>query len=83
MNYLFSNDQALIADGLLMNDELNSQTARLAHFKITYYKFTLIRPSFKLAKEELRCNIRNSLFNFNTPSSILDAVNFYTSELEN
>ncbi len=80
---LYLNDQAYIADGLLLADDLLAQSARLAHFKINYYKFTLIRPSFKQTREELRGNIRSSLFNFIHPSFILESVNFYKFELGN
>jgi hypothetical protein len=83
MNYKLHNEQSVIADDLLLSDDFTAQTARLTHFKINYYKFTLIRPSFIQAREILRSNIRDSLFNFVTPSQVLHSVRFYEDPIEN
>lgn len=70
------NDQTHIADGLLMEDDFINQTARISYAKISYYKFTLLRPSFKDIREELRENIRQSLFHFSSPAAVLMEVNY-------
>ncbi|HRA12415.1 MAG TPA: hypothetical protein PKX31_12125, partial [Chitinophagaceae bacterium] len=83
MNQPFYNDQAHIAESFHLVDDFTSQTARLAIFKINSYKLSMIKSSFRETREELRCNLNNSLMNFTAPGIILADLGFFESEFEN
>ncbi len=83
MNYPFYNDQAYIAESFHLAEDFTEQTARLAYFKINSYKLTLIKPSFKKTREELRSNIKSNLFNYTNSGIILADLGFFQSEADN
>lgn len=83
MNQPFYNDQAHIAESFYLIDDFTSQTARLAIFKINSYKLSMIKSSFKETREELRCNLNNTLMNFTDPGIILADLGFFEAEFEN
>lgn len=83
MNHPFYNDQAYIAEGFNLSEDFTDQTARLAYFKINSYKLALIKSAFKKTRDELRSNIKSSLFNYTDPGIILADLGFFQSEADN
>lgn len=83
MNKLYHNDQAYIADQFRFEDEHINQTARLAHFKISSYKLSLVNAAFCMSRHELTGIIKNTLLNYKAPSSILYEMGFFSSEFDN
>jgi len=71
MHYSLVNDQSVLADGLLLEDELISQAARLNYTRVYSYRYTILRPSLRLLREQLREEIRRSLFHFVAPRAIV------------
>ena len=58
MTQPFYNDQAYIAEGFHLDEDFYEQTARLAFFKINSYKLSLLKPSFRQTRNELRQTTR-------------------------
>lgn len=83
MNNLYPNDQAHIAEEFQFIDEHITQTARLALLKINSYKLSLINAAFCMSREELAGIIKNSLFNYTSPETILADLGFYSAEIYN
>ncbi len=83
MNHPFYNDQAYIAEGFHMSDDFTAQTARLAFFKINSYKLSLVKSAFTKSREELKGNIKSSLFNYTDPGIILADLGFFQTEADN
>jgi hypothetical protein len=77
------NDQGYIAESFCLSENFTQQTARLAYFKISSYKLSLIKSSFKKTKEELEGNIKCNLLNYTQPGIILADLGFFGSESEN
>lgn len=83
MNFLHFNDQAFIAESFNMDEDFTFQSARLAYFKISSYKLSMINSGFRTTKQELKSNIDKSLFNFTDPDRILLYTGFFQQESEN
>ncbi|MFT3674908.1 MAG: hypothetical protein QM781_03325 [Chitinophagaceae bacterium] len=83
MHEPFYNDQAHIAEEFHLIEEHTQQTARLASFKISSYKLALYNSAYCANKDELRAIILSSLMNYTDSASVLAAVGFFTSEIEN
>ena len=83
MNHPFYNDQAYIAESFYLADDFTAQTARLAFFKINSYKLSLVKSVFAKSREELKGNIKSSLFNYTNPGIILADLGFFQSEADN
>jgi hypothetical protein len=77
------NDQAHIAEQCLMLDDHITQTARLAFFKISSYKLSLVNASFCMSREEFTSILKSSLLNYTNPAIILADLGFFGSETEN
>ena len=77
------NDQVHIAEQFMMLDDHVTQTARLAFFKISSYKLSLVNASFCMSREEFTAIIQNSLLNYTHPGIILADLGFFSSEFEN
>jgi hypothetical protein len=83
MNNLYPNDQAHIAEEFRFIDEHITQTAQLAFLKINSYKLSLINAAFCMSREELASIIRNSLFNYTVPQTVLADLGFFNAEIYN
>lgn len=77
------NDQSHIAEQFMLHDDHIAQTARLAFFKISSYKLSLVNASFCMSREEFVSIIRSSLLNYTNPAIILADLGFFGSEWEN
>lgn len=83
MKQPYYSDQAHIAEEFHFLDDHTTQIARLAFFKINSYKLSLINTSFSMSREELSGIIKNSLFNYTDPSSVLVNVGFFVTVIDN
>lgn len=83
MKQPYYSDQAHIAEEFHFLDDHTTQTARLAFFKINSYKLSLINTSFSISREELTGIIKNSLFNYTDPASVLVNVGFFVTVIDN
>ena len=77
------NDQAHIAEQCLMLEDHITQTARLAFFKISSYKLSLVNASFCMSREEFTAILKSSLLNYTSPEIILADIGFFSSEIDN
>ena len=77
------NDQAFIAEQFMLTEDHTRQTARLAFFKISSYKLSLINSSFCMSRTEFTGIIKSSLLNYTNPGIILADMGFFSSEFEN
>ena len=83
MNQPYCNDQAYIAEAFHLDDDYIAQMARLTSFKINSYKLSLVNAAFCASRDELSSMLRNSLFNFQSPASLLSELGFFAAETEN
>ena len=83
MSNLYPNDQAHIAEEFQFIDEHITQTAQLAFLKINSYKLSLINAAFCMSRKELESIIKNSLFNYTVPETILADLGFFNAEIYN
>ena len=77
------NDQAHIAEQFMMLDDHTTQSARLAFFKISSYKLSLVNASFCMSREEFTNILKSSLLNYTSPAIILADLGFFSGESEN
>ena len=77
------NDQLHIAESFRMIDEHIEQIARIASFKISSYKLSLVNAAFCINKEELFSLLKTTLLNYTDPGRILADVGFFIEPVEN
>lgn len=83
MNKPYHNDQAYIAGQFRFTDEHTVQIARLAFFKISSYKLSLVNAAFCMSRKELTGIINSSLLNYTDTSSVLADTGFFATEIDN
>lgn len=83
MNNLYPNDQAYIAKEFFFIDAHIAQTSRLAFLKINSYKLSLINAAFCMSRDELASIIKNSLFNYTKPETVLADQGFFSAAMNN
>ena len=77
------NDQAHIAEQFMLHDDHIIQSAKLAFFKISSYKLSLVNASFCMSREEFSSIIKSTLLNYTNPAIILADLGFFASEYDN
>ena len=83
MSYTFYNDQAHIAESFRLIDEHIEQLARIASFKVSSYKLSLVNAAFCMNKDELFVLLKTTLLNYTDPARILADVGFFAEPVEN